>query len=167
MNKSKKIDPMTQSVYLGLLAFILFVVALVLFKMGKKPAAIGTAIAFIACAVIAGIRFIYAANTPGYIVENDYEGEGCYKCESDTECIIRPLSTLTEDTAIDGINTNRRPNQVFKVSNGTHAKITADGEVIPSSFISRWLSPGWVDADFFKAKGALEQWKPLFECQTT
>lgn len=159
----KQFDPASQAVYLAIVTALLFICAFWAFYKGKKTAVKVVGASAVVCGIAFVIRAYSANNAPARIIKNDYTGSGCYKCESDKDCSVAPLSNIRTNTAIDGLNTGKYPGKVFKLRNGTYAEISKDGEVKPS-IVGSWLGSGWKDKKYFQEQGALDQWQPLFDC---
>lgn len=163
----KTFDPITQT---ATLAFVVLVICAVIstisIKKNTKNWYIIMGTTFVVGGIAVAIRGYFAAKQPALILDNEYTGAGCFKCESETDCIIKDLRLLDEKQPIDGIKTGLHPDKVYKMRNGTHARITKEGDVKEYSFVSRWVNPGWKDKKFFEGEGALGQWNPLFDCQS-
>ena len=107
--------------------------------------------------------FIIAAYMSGKIVENEFD-EDIYIKEEDKENELLPALKINKYNTVerlDGIAT-AYSDKVYKVKNGIYVRIDKDGNVIPTSFISRWINSGWKSKDDFN-KYDLKRWKLLFD----
>ena len=134
----KWLDPITGSFIVGLSAGIPFLLA---FKTGNRYY---FWIAFILL-IIAYILFEKAKHTPALILENEFDGEVKYKPEEGCE----PKKLTRVPAAADGVNTGINPGKVFKLRSGTNVYIDKKGNVKAYSPISAWVNPGWVGKNYF------------------
>jgi len=102
--------------------------------------------------------FYKASNSPGLILENEFDGEVKYKPEDGCD----PEKLTKVPTNADGINTGKYPGKVYKLHSGTNVYIDKTGEVKAYSPISAWVNPGWVNLNYFKKPQDRECWKKLF-----
>ena len=103
-----------------------------------------------------------AAFSSADIVNNEFEGDLYIKPEEGSEPKL--INPKENKYGLDGIASPYKKGYIYKVSNGIYVEVTRDGNIVPTSGISKILNSiggGWKTTSDFK-KSDLLSWQPLF-----
>ena len=113
-------------------------------------------------AILTAILYSMAAFSSADIVNNEFEGDLYIKPEEGSEPKL--INPKENKYGLDGIASPYKKGYIYKVSNGIYVEVTRDGNIVPTSGISKILNSiggGWKTTSDFK-KSDLLSWQPLF-----
>ncbi|GAB4464181.1 MAG: hypothetical protein Fur0028_15620 [Bacteroidales bacterium] len=145
----KTLDPLTIATIPGLFTILFLGLAI---KTGNK----NYILVILLFVVIFAFLFYKATQSPGLILENDFDGKVRFKPEEGCE----PQELKELPTKADGINTGIKPGTVFKLRSGTNVYIDKSGNVRSYSPVSAWVNK-WVSKKDFTQE-ELKCWDKLF-----